>query len=120
MKFYYLVTTFTFGSLLVDASADGLPLWLWRAFVTGCIGIIIWFIKRSLDAEKEANNLRDKKLTHCDENYTALVKITAAHEVMYQIWLEEIVDSDPHPQNGTRKSDRLHRIITQIAEANSK
>ena len=120
MKFYYLVSTFTVSSLLVDASADGLPLWLWRGFVTGCIAIIIWFIKRSLDDEKEANELRDKKISNCDEKYTSLVKVTAAHEVMYQIWLEEIVDKDPHPENGTRKSDRLHRIITQIAEANSK
>lgn len=119
MKFYY-IAGIGFASLLVDNSADGLPIWLWRGSVSILIGIIIWFIKRALDAEKEANDLRDKKLTLCDEKYTELVKVTAAHEVMYQIWLEELADSDPHPIGGTRKTDMLHKLITHIAEAKIK
>ena len=120
MRPYYLAGIGFIGLLSDGGPQDGLPIWLWRAVVTTCITIIIWFIKRALDAEKEANELRDKKISNCDEKYEGLVKITAAHEVMYQIWLEEIADKDPHPENGTRKSDRLHRIILQIAEANKK
>lgn len=108
-------TIFSSVSLLIDTSADGLPIWVWRAFVTACIGVIIWFVKRALDDAKEANTGRDKRITECDEKYARLLTITAAHEVMYELWLEELASGGGHPEFGTRKTDQLHRIIQSLA-----
>lgn len=113
---YYIFSTLSLAGLLADNTADGLPIWLWRAFVTILIGVIVWFVKKGIEDEKKANELRDKKITRCDEKYETLVKLTASHEVMYQLWLEELANN-PHPIEGTRKTDKIHRLISQIAEA---
>lgn len=97
--------------LLADGNtSDDIPLWLWRAFVSLCILIIAWFLKRDIDAAKDANKSRDTKIEK-------LIVVTAAHEVMYELWLEEIASGGGHFPHGTRKTDQLHRMITQIAEA---
>src|SRR3982751_4365997 len=102
-------SVFSSVSLLIDSTADGLPVWVWRAFVTICLGIIVFFIKKALDDSKEANAARDRRITDCDEKYSKLLTITAAHEVMYQLWLEDL-SGNVHPDFGTRKTDQLHRL----------
>lgn len=119
MKTFYALSSVSVGTLLIDNTADGLPIWLWRAFVTVLIGLIIYLYKQTLDSAKLANVVRDTKITDCEEKYTKLLTLCAAHEVMYQVWLEEVTSgNDPHPLDGKRKTDMLHRIITQIAETN--
>lgn len=122
MKLFFVSigSVFSAASILIDNSADGLPIWVWRAFITALLGLLIWFAKNALDSAKAANVLRDKRISDCDEKYIVLLKMTAAHDVMYEIWLDDLVESEHHPSNGKRKTDQIHRLITQIAEARNK
>jgi hypothetical protein len=114
MKILYSISAVSFSSLLLDTGADGIPIWLWRAFVSLCLLIIAYFIKKGVADTDKNNDRRDEKIAK-------LLVITAAHEVMYQIWLEEITSGNPmHPEDGRRKTDRVYKILTQIAENNDK
>jgi hypothetical protein len=105
----------SFLTILQSTDAtDGIPLWLWRAFVSICIAIIGILLKRMLDEAKDENEKRDERLDNCDKKYTDLVKITAAHEVMYEYWIDTLA-GDIHPDDGRRKTDKLDRVIQSIA-----
>lgn len=86
------------------------PVWIWRAFVSILIVIVGYFLKKLLDESKEQNKNRDKKIED-------LVKLTAAHEVMYELWIDNLSD-ELHPEGGRRKTDKVAHIIQQLAERN--
>jgi hypothetical protein len=89
---------------------------LWRAFISLCIAIIGILLKRMLDEAKEENEKRDKHLIKHDTEVEKLIKITGAHEVMYEFWLDNLIDESPIPEGGRRKTDRLARILQKLSE----
>lgn len=83
-------------------------LWIFRGFTTLCIAVIAYFLKGMIDDSKKANEKRDDKLD-------TLTKLTVAHEVMYQYWLETLTDNF-HPEDGRRKTDKIYKVIQSLAE----
>lgn len=97
---------FTPTTIGVDIS--DILIWTFRTIGIAFIGIITYFLKGLIDDNKESNKRRDDKLD-------LLIKLTAAHEVMYRIWLDEMAE-DSHPETGNRRSDKLYRLIQSVAE----
>lgn len=103
-------------AVMVDGSVDDQAvIWVVRGFITLCIALITFFIKNMYDSYKEETKRRDEKLLNLQAKYENLIKITAAHEVMYELWLENLASENLHPGDGERKTDQLHRIIERIA-----
>lgn len=113
IPFFAGVTAFSLFGLgpspnSVSFDVADILVWVFRSFIALVIAIIAYFLKGMIDDNKEDNKRRDDDLK-------LVVKLTGAHEVMYQIWLEDMVNNT-HPESGTRKSDKLHRFVQSLAE----
>jgi phosphate/sulfate permease len=95
----------------VNLDLTDILVWVFRSFIALAIAIIAYFLKGMIDDNKKEDDRRDKQLEF-------VVKLTTAHEVMYQIWLEDMVNSAHDLENGTRKTDKVHRLIQSLAETN--
>lgn len=115
-KILPVYATFTGAVMMAEGSiTDGMVIWAFRGFVALCLGIIAYFLKKMVDDSKAADKQRDTDIRDLQKSYTEIVKLTAAHEVMYEFWLENITNN-AHPEEGTRKTDQLHRVIQRLAE----
>lgn len=94
--------------IAADVGDGSQVLWLFRTVLAVAVAIIAWFLKRMVDDSKIENDKRDAKLE-------SLLRVTTAHEVMYQFWLEELA-GEIHPIDGQRKTDKLHKLIVSLAE----
>lgn len=118
IPFFSGIATFSLfgiGPTTIGFDLNDLAVWIFRSFVGLSIAVIAYFLKGMIDDNKEEDKKRDKRLEDCDDNYKDLIKVTAAHEVMYQIWLEDLANYT-HPVEGNRKTDKIHRLIQSLAE----
>lgn len=99
----------------VNFDLSDILVWIFRSFIALCIATIAYFLKGMMDERKAADDKRDKRLDECDDNYKDLIKVTAAHEVMYLIWIEDLANNNI-PANGNRKTDQVRRLIQSLAE----
>ena len=100
------------GIAAVTVALDGAPgesetIWIIRGFISLCLAIIAYIVKKMIDDYSKAMIARDAKISD-------LTKVTAAHDVMYSIWLEQqIGDTEPE---GRRKTDQLRKFIGALSE----
>lgn len=114
-KILPIYATLTGVAMIADGSpTDGMVIWAFRGFVGLCLAVIAYFLKRMVDDSRAADRERDRKIDALEVNYIEMIKVTAAHEVMYEFWLENLTNN--HPEDGTRKTDQLHRVIQRLAE----
>lgn len=117
--FAYTLIGLIATALAPEMTEAVVPVWIWRAFVSILIVIVGYFLKKLLDDNKEINDKRDKKIEEQNEKISNLIKITTAHEVMYELWIDGLA-GELQPDGGRRKSDRLAYIVKRLAEENQK
>lgn len=101
--------------ILQGSVYDDLVMWAFRGFISLTIAIIAYFLKKMYDDYQKEKEAKERRIAQLEGKYEAILRVTAAHEVMYEYWLESLVDN-PHPEYGHRKTDKLHDVIKKLAE----
>lgn len=117
--FSYSLAGLAISTLAPEITEAVVPVWIWRAFVSILIIVVGYFLKKLLDDNKEINDKRDKKVEDLERRLADMTKLTAAHEVMFELWIENLAD-ELQPETGRRKTDKLAFTIQRLLEEKKK